>query len=100
LKKGDWTFLTDYGRVLVYILKHPQTTTRKIAEKVGVTERTIQKIIAALEADGYIARHKEGRRNSYAVHTELPMRHRLERDHAVGELLLAMGGDLQKKSER
>jgi hypothetical protein len=49
-----------------------------------------------LEGAGYIARHKEGRSNRYAIHPELPMRHQLERDHTVGDLLLALGCDLQK----
>jgi len=99
LQKGEWTFLTNNGRALIYIAKHPRTTTREIAQEANITERAIQKIIADLEASGYIARHKEGRRNHYTVHPELPMRHRLEREHAVGELLLALGCDLPEKSE-
>jgi biotin operon repressor len=97
LHKGEWTFLTNYGRVLAYIAKHPQTTTREIAQEAGITERAIQKIIADLEANGYIARHREGRCNRYTIHPELPMRHPLERDHAVGDLLLALGCNLRKK---
>jgi DNA-binding Lrp family transcriptional regulator len=78
--------------VLAYLVKHPQATTRKIAQEAGVTERAIQKVILDLEADGYIARHKIGRGNRYVVHPEMPMRHHMERDHAVGELLAALGG--------
>ncbi len=43
------TFLTNHGRVLAYHAKLPQTTTRKIDQDIGVTERAIQKLFAALK---------------------------------------------------
>lgn len=91
LKKGEWTFLTNHGRVLAYIAKHPQSTTQEIAQEAGVTLRAVQKIITQLEAAGYIAWEKEGRRNRYTVNPMLPMRHRLEHEHAVGDILQALG---------
>ncbi len=97
MKKGEWTFLTNHGRVLAYIAKHPQSTTQEIAQEAGITLRAVQKIIAELEAGGYLARHKEGRRNRYAVHSEIPMRHRLEWDHAVGDILVALGYSTEKE---
>ncbi len=87
MEKGRWTFLSNHGRVFVYIAKHPRSTTEAISREVGLTQRGVQKIITELEATGYIARRREGRCNFYTVHPELPMRHQLERDHAVGELL-------------
>ena len=94
--KTQWTFLTNHGRVLAYLARAPQTTTRKIARDVGVTERAIQKVIHDLEADGYIVRHKVGRNNSYNINPEMPMRHPMEREHAVGSLLLALGCNLDE----
>jgi len=91
LKKGEWTFLTNHGRVLAYIAKKPKSMTQEIARKAGITLRAVQKIITELEAGGYIVRHKEGRRNRYSVYSEMPMRHRLEREHAVGDILQALG---------
>jgi len=91
LKKGQWTFLSNYGRVFVYIAKCPRSTTEAISREVGLTQRGVQKIITELEAAGYIIKRREGRCNLYTVRPELPMRHRLERDHAVGDLLLALG---------
>jgi predicted transcriptional regulator len=91
LKKKEWTFLTNHGRILAYIAKHPQHTTQETAQKAGLSIRSIQQIITDLEEGGYIARHKAGRCNRYTIHPELPMRHRLERDHAIGEILLALG---------
>lgn len=96
MEKGQWTFLSNHGRVFVFIAKHPKSTTELISREVSLTQRGVQKIIAELEAAGYIARRKEGRCNLYTVHPELPMRHQLEQDHAVGDLLLTLGCDPKK----
>ncbi len=101
-KKPKWTFLTNHARILAYICKSPQATTRKIAQDIGITERAVQKIIHDLEADGYIIRQKVGRNNMYTVNPEMPMRHPLERVHSVGLLLIALGcidEDLNQDSE-
>lgn len=90
MEKGRWTFISNHGRVFVYIARNPRSTTELISREVGLSQRGVQKIIADLEAAGYVARHKEGRCNRYIVHPELPMRHKLERDHAVGDLLTAL----------
>ena len=96
MNKHEWTFLTNHGRVLIYLAKKPQTTTREIAQEVGVTERAIQKVIFDLEESGYIIRHRVGRSNRYTLHPELPMRHNLEKEYSVGDLLVALGCDLEK----
>lgn len=96
LKKREWTFLTNHGRVIAYLAKQPRATAREIAQEVGVTERAIQKVIFELDRDGYIVRHREGRGNRYTIHPELPMRDRMEREYSVGNLLVALGCDLQK----
>ncbi len=96
MEKGQWTFLSNHGRVFVYVAKHPKSTTEAISREVSLTQRGVQKILAELETAGYIARRKEGRSNRYIVHPELPMRHQLEGDHAVGDLLLALGCSINK----
>ncbi len=91
VEKSQWNFMTSHGNVFVFIAKQPRITTREIALAVGITERSVQKIILDLEADGYIVKHKEGVRNRYTINPEVPMRHRIQRDHAVGDLLKALG---------
>lgn len=91
MQNGTWTFLTNHAHVFYYITKYTRSTTREVAQVTGITERTVQKIIADLEEEGYIVRRREGRRNRYEVHSELPLRHPLEREHAVGDLLQALG---------
>jgi predicted transcriptional regulator len=83
----SWSFLTNYGLVLTCIGKNSQRTAHEIAMQVGVTERTVRKIIKELEETGYIKKTKDGRLNSYTVNATLPMRHALQRDISVGDLL-------------
>jgi len=60
---------------------------RDIADCVGVTERAAHRIVCELEKDGYLTRHRAGRRNRYEVHLDAPLQHPLERGRTVGELL-------------
>jgi DNA-binding transcriptional regulator LsrR (DeoR family) len=47
---------------------------REVAEQVGLTERAVQRIISELEATGYVAITRVGRRNEHAVNRETPLR--------------------------
>ena len=63
---------------------------RDIADLVGITERTAMQIVSDLEADGYITRIREGRRNRYVVDADHHLRHPLEDHHHIDELLEAL----------
>jgi DNA-binding MarR family transcriptional regulator len=63
---------------------------RDVAERVGITERAAQRIVGDLVEAGYLERTKEGRRNRYQLHPELPLRHPLEQDHHIGEILAVL----------
>ena len=89
--KPQWTFFTNHGHVLVCLAGDPDLRTRDVAELVGITERSAQAIISDLADAGYVTRTKEGRRNRYEVHGDIPLRHPLEQDHTVGELLVTLG---------
>ncbi|TDW29997.1 helix-turn-helix transcriptional regulator [Cryobacterium psychrophilum] len=86
---AHWTFLTNHAHVLLCVSKNPNTRLRDIAEMVGVTERAAQRIVTELEEAGYLERVREGRRNSYLLNTAMPLRHPLDSDHRIGELLTA-----------
>jgi predicted transcriptional regulator len=91
MKKGEWTFLSNHGHVLAYIVKHPKSTNQEIAQNVRLSVSGTQKIITDLEIGGYVDRLKVGRRNEYRVHPELPLRHSLLSGYPVREVLLALG---------
>jgi DNA-binding Lrp family transcriptional regulator len=97
MKKGEWAFLTNHGRVLAYLTKHPRSTAQKIAQDANLSIRAVQSIITDLEKEGYITRQREGRCNNYKVYTDRPMRNRLEGNHIVGDMLLAIGATSPKQ---
>jgi predicted transcriptional regulator len=88
---GEWTFVTNYSLVLVYLAKHPRITARELATSIGITERAIRKIIADLEAEHYISKEKEGRRVRYFINSKLPFRHQTQQDKSIGKLLRVLG---------
>ncbi len=93
-KKPTWTFLTNHGHVLLCIVRDPVIRSRDIAIQVGITERAAQSIVADLIAAGYITKSREGRRNRYSLNPALPLRHPVEHDHQVGELLSVLASKL------
>jgi DNA-binding IscR family transcriptional regulator len=87
----DWTFITPHGAVLALIGQQSLITAREIADRLGITERYVRKIIGDLAVEGYIQKTKEGRANRYQVNTERPLRRQELRDVMVGELFRAIG---------
>ena len=82
-----WTFLSNHAHVLLLIAKDPEVRLREVAERVGITERAVQRIVADLEHGHYIERVRNGRRNHYRVHAELPLRHPIESHRNVSNLI-------------
>ena len=87
---AEWTFLTNHSHVLVCLREDSELRIRDIAERVGITERATQRIVAELTESGYLEKEREGRRNRYRVIDDRPLRHPLERSHTIGDLLTAV----------
>lgn len=93
-----WTFLTNHGHVLVCLARSPELRLREVAQKVGVTERSVQRIVADLEEAGFLTRHRSGRQNEYEIDVDRPMRHAVEADSTVGAFLrLLEDGDVKAR---
>lgn len=82
-----WTFLTNYGHVLVCLARDPDARMRDVADAVGITERAVQQIIRELVQQGYVEKEKAGRRNRYAVVRSAHFRHDLEADVSLGSFV-------------
>ena len=82
-----WRFVTNHAHVLETIARDPTTRLRDIAVTVGITERTVSQIVNDLVAAGYLTKSRDGRRNRYDVHEQLPLRHPQHRHHTVGGLI-------------
>jgi DNA-binding Lrp family transcriptional regulator len=101
--QASWTLLTAHGRALVAIAQDPDARMRDLAEIIGVTERTVQAIVADLEAAGYLTHTRVGRRNRYTVGLDQPFRHSAQDGHLVGPLLDVLAHhptDINQDAER
>ena len=91
---GTWTLLTGHGHVLVEIARNPDARIRDISPVVGLTDRSVQAIVADLEAAGYLTRTRTGRRVVYTVNRGSLFRHSAQEGHRIGpflDLLAATG---------
>ena len=91
LSKAPWTFLTNHSHVLICLWRQPEVRLRDVAEIVGITERAVQAIVADLEAGGILTRRRLGRRNHYQIHQNAPLRHAVEANRTVLDLLEMVG---------
>ena len=62
-----WTFITNHGAVTAFIAKHNRAKAAEIAAELGTTERSVRRITASLEAEGYVHKTEDGRVNRYEV---------------------------------
>jgi DNA-binding Lrp family transcriptional regulator len=91
-----YQFLTNHAEVLLCIAHDPGIRLRDLARTVGLTERSVHRIVAQLVEDGYVVRERIGRRNAYKVGLELPLHHSLSREteeRLIGDLLEVLLGE-------
>ena len=86
-ERRPWTFLTSHARVLIVISRNPSIRARDIATATGITERSTQRVVADLEAAGYLSHERIGPRNHYRIRTSETLRHPHEQDVEIGLLL-------------
>ena len=90
---GAWTLLTGHGHVLVEIARNPEARIRDLSAAAGLTERTVQAIVADLEAAGYLTRTRTGRRTVYTVNPDSLFRHSAQEGLRVGPFLDLLATD-------
>src|ERR1700740_3317264 len=88
-----WTLLTGHGHVLVEIARDPGARIRDISAAVGLTERTVQAIVADLETAGYLTRTRHGRRTRYTLNHDSLFRHSAQEGLRVGPFLALLAED-------
>ncbi len=86
----SWTFLTNHAHVLIAISRNADARQRDIAYAVGITVGAVQRIIQDLEDGGYLETERIGRRNRYRVIADKPLRHPLEDEHSVEDLITSV----------
>ena len=84
---GDWSFLTNHARALLFIAHDRNARLRDLAVALDVTERTAYGIVLDLCEAGYVVKEREGRRNRYRIQAHLPLRDSIGRERTIGEVL-------------
>jgi predicted ArsR family transcriptional regulator len=84
---SQWNFLTNHACVLLTVAQDPDIRISEIADVVGITERATHRILMDLVKEGYLSVRKHGRRNTYKVQRDLPLRRPAYRDFAISNLL-------------
>ena len=69
------------------VARHRQITSRDIAAQLGITERSVLRIIKDLEDGGYLQRFRDGRQNYYKILGDQPLRREDTNHVAIGDLL-------------
>ena len=84
---ASWSLFSNHGHVIITLGVWPNLTHREIAEKVGITERAVQKIIADLATSGFISIKKDGRKNTYNINQSKHLKHQIESICEVREII-------------
>jgi len=79
------------------LYREPDQRLRDVALSVGITERMVQRIVSELVDAGYIQIIKEGRCNRYKIKPSLRLRHPLEGQHSIGDLLALLSVERSRK---
>jgi DNA-binding transcriptional ArsR family regulator len=87
---AEWTFLSNYGLVLLCIAEDPDARLRDVGARVGITERAAHRIVTELVEAGYLVRERDGRRNRYEINDERELPEPLAGDRKLGDLLRAL----------
>lgn len=83
----SWSFLSNHGKALLCVAADPAVRIRDVAAALDITERAAQRIVRDLVTAGYVEAERTGRRNAYAVRTDLPLTLPVARQVPVGRLL-------------
>ena len=90
-----WQFVTNHTQVLLAIARDPDLRLRDIADDLGITVGSAQRILSDLVDAGFVTRERHGRRNRYVVNRGSDMvRHEAQNGRQIGGLL-----DLLKLNE-
>jgi DNA-binding IclR family transcriptional regulator len=96
----QWTFLTDHAHVLVCLAREPRSEVPELAAQCGLEPVEVARVLADLEAEGYVRRTHQGATTFAVIDRAKPLRHPVERHHPVGRLLDAVQSPADVLRER
>lgn len=87
---SGWHLLSNHGKVLICVARDPAVRVSEIAEKVGIKERAVQRILRELRDEGLVNATRDGRRNRYRINRRRAVPELADRSVPVGQLLDAL----------
>ena len=87
LPPRHWTFFSRHAHVLLTLSRRSEMRLSELSQRVGLTERSVRKIVVSLEKSGHLTIQKVGRNNTYLVSRESPLPHQLESRFRYASLL-------------
>jgi DNA-binding MarR family transcriptional regulator len=80
--------VTNHTQVLLAISRDPDLRLRDIADELGITVGSAQRILSDLVAAGFVTRERHGRRNRYVIERDSEMlRHEAQDGQQIGGLI-------------
>ncbi len=73
--------------MLLVLASEPGLRGRDIADRLGITERTVMQVLHDLREAGYVSARRDGRRAHYSIDPTMPMRSNPLKRKTVGEFL-------------
>lgn len=92
---AGWPMLTHHAHVMLALQREPEATVRLLSERVGLTERAVQRILSELEKMQLLERRRVGRRNAYVLHLDRTLPHPLEARGTLRALIEPMLDDTE-----
>jgi hypothetical protein len=89
---GSWSFVSNHGRVLLFLADSPGMRLHDIATRLRITERSAHGIVTDLTAVGYISKHNDGRRDRYQIVAHQPLPEPISREKTFREVLALLPG--------
>ena len=78
---------------MICLARNPDLRVRDVAQRVGITERAAQPGPVGLAGAVDVLRARSGRRNSYRLDLDRPLRHPLESPRPVRDLVRALASE-------
>ncbi len=97
--EANWTFFSNHSHVYFLLATNADIVVREIALNVGITERSVMGILQDLEQAGYIEREKVGRTNKYKIIPKKTLRHPLESNVLLKDLVKLIKEAQKKRSQ-
>lgn len=89
---GSRSFVSNHGRVLLFLADDPGMRLHDIAARLSITERSAHGIVTDLTAAGDISKYKNGRRDRYQLVAPQPLPEPITREETFREVLALLPG--------